>query len=240
MHIHTEQNLLIYFGDASTAVDASDISRYQCKNLIEHASFCDLKKQMPNMHNLFFAHQVHGVDGFHVHNADVAEIVSFSVSADYLVTHDTGIAIGVLTADCLPIIMYDPQHNAVAVVHAGWRGAVAGITQKAIAHMQKEFGSKNTDLKIFFGPCAGVCCYEISNEFLQNVTEFHEQSIVNKNNRLFFNLTQYMFERLMAYGIPAKNICNDYHACTICNHAFCSYRRGAGSALRQMTVALIK
>ena len=83
---------------------------------------------------------------------------------DASVTKRAGLLLAVQTADCVPILLVDPKNRAVAAVHAGWRGTLARIVEKAIGRMQMEFGSKAKDLVAAIGPAIGGCCYEVGTE----------------------------------------------------------------------------
>ncbi len=83
---------------------------------------------------------------------------------DASVTKNAGLLLAVQTADCVPILLVDPQNRAVAAVHAGWRGTLARIVEKTIGRMQMEFGSKAADLLAAIGPAIGGCCYEVGTE----------------------------------------------------------------------------
>ncbi|MGB7845436.1 MAG: peptidoglycan editing factor PgeF [Candidatus Acidiferrum sp.] len=85
-------------------------------------------------------------------------------------TSAPGLLLAVQTADCVPILLVDPKRRAVAGVHAGWRGTLARITQKAAGRMQFEFGSKPGDLLAAIGPSIGPCCYEVGAEFVSKFT----------------------------------------------------------------------
>jgi polyphenol oxidase len=83
---------------------------------------------------------------------------------DASVTKRSGLLLAVQTADCVPILLVDPKNRAVAAVHAGWRGTLARIVEKAIGRMQMEFGSKAKDLLVAIGPAIGGCCFEVGTE----------------------------------------------------------------------------
>jgi YfiH family protein len=76
----------------------------------------------------------------------------------------------VQTADCVPILLVDPKKRAVAAVHAGWRGTLARIAEKAVGRMQLEFGSKPANLLAALGPAIGPCCYEVGTELVTKFT----------------------------------------------------------------------
>ncbi len=86
---------------------------------------------------------------------------------DALITGQAGRAVGVFTADCLPILLADPTRGAVAAIHAGWRGSLRRIAQKAVAAMTTTFGSLPSQVLAALGPAIGRCCYEVGPEVLE-------------------------------------------------------------------------
>ncbi|MDF2628312.1 MAG: hypothetical protein K0R39_2143 [Symbiobacteriaceae bacterium] len=82
---------------------------------------------------------------------------------DALITNETGLALIVTAADCVPVFLYDPVRRAVGAVHAGWRGTVAGICAQAVAAMSREYGSRPGDIIAAVGPSIGPCCYEVDD-----------------------------------------------------------------------------
>jgi len=115
------------------------------------------------------AHQVHGYNTAIVDRPGMTreELEGY----DALVTNVPNCAIGVRTADCVPILLYDPIHRAVAAIHAGWKGTMLHICQKTILCMRSEYGTKPKDLKALIGP--GICgkCFQVGEEV---VTAFKE------------------------------------------------------------------
>ncbi len=80
-------------------------------------------------------------------------------AGDGLMTQEKGLALWVYSADCTPILYYDPRQEAIAAVHAGWRGTALGISEKTIWEMKKAFGSKPEDIQVSLGPGIGACCF---------------------------------------------------------------------------------
>ncbi len=89
---------------------------------------------------------------------------------DASATNHPGLLLAIQTADCVPILLVDPKKRAVAAIHAGWRGTLARITQKAVGQMQFEFGSKPADIMAAIGPSIGPCCYEVAADFVTKFT----------------------------------------------------------------------
>lgn len=81
--------------------------------------------------------------------------------ADALVSRATAVALGVLTADCVPLLLVAPRHHVVAAVHAGWRGTLAGIAVRTLRHLQEVFGIEPEAVRAALGPAIGGCCYEV-------------------------------------------------------------------------------
>jgi YfiH family protein len=95
---------------------------------------------------------------------DVADVPPAGTEADALISNAPGVAVAVRAADCVPLLMADRLTGAVAAVHAGWRGTMAGIARAAVEAMQREFGTKPDDLVAAIGPSIAPCCYEIGSE----------------------------------------------------------------------------
>jgi len=105
--------------------------------------------------------QVHGTYIRVITREDCGGLLkSNSHQADGLITKTPGAALLVFTADCVPILLYDPVQNAAAAVHAGWRSTVANITGIAVQKMETEFGCSHSDIKAAIGPCISKCCFE--------------------------------------------------------------------------------
>lgn len=99
-----------------------------------------------------------------------AEVPAEVSQGDGSATDRPGLLLGVQTADCVPILLVDPKKRAVAAVHAGWRGTLARIAEKAVGRMQLEFGSKPANLLAALGPAVGPCCYEVGTELVTKFT----------------------------------------------------------------------
>lgn len=100
--------------------------------------------------------QVHGDRVVTIDDADVNV-----GEADAMVTCTPGTAAGVLTADCVPILLVAPGHHIVAAVHAGWRGTLAGVARRAVQHIEQTFGIQASEVHAALGPSIDGCCYEV-------------------------------------------------------------------------------
>jgi len=100
----------------------------------------------------------------------VQEPLCNSPNGDALATQTEGLLLAIQTADCIPILLVDPRHRAVAAVHAGWRGTVARIAEKTVGRMAMEFGTRPKDVLAALGPGIGPCCYEVGPDVVKEFT----------------------------------------------------------------------
>jgi hypothetical protein len=172
--------------------------------------------------------QVHGTEALVVDRA-LASTDRFMGGWDALVTDQPGIMVAVRTADCVPILMHDPKRRVVAAVHAGWRGAVAGIVPKTLALLESRFGSCLEHVQISIGPSAGACCYEVDEPVLDRLCQGfpHWSKVVRtrRDRKVHLDLKALVKEQAMVLGAAPKSI-TTVNLCTICHRdLFFSYRR---------------
>ena len=111
------------------------------------------------------AHQVHG---FRVAVVDRPDTRKEELDGyDALVTGLSGVAIGVHTADCVPVLLYDPRRRVVAAIHSGWKGTVQRISQKVLFVMKSEFGCVPGDIRAVLGPAIGPDSFQVGEEVVQ-------------------------------------------------------------------------
>jgi hypothetical protein len=147
---------------------------------------------------------------------------------DALLENTPGSVVAIQTADCLPILLVDERHRAVAAVHAGWRGTVAGIAQRAVEAMRRQFGSAPRDLHAAIGPGIGPCCYEVGPEV---AAQFGRQG------RAHLDLGQANRRQLMDAGVTPERIYAS-NLCTMCrSEEFESFRRDQAAAGRLYSFA---
>lgn len=145
---------------------------------------------------------------------------------DGLVTSKKNIPLGVLTADCLPILFFDPKKEVIGVAHAGYKGLLNHIIENMISSFVTRFQSDPEDIIVGIGPGIEMLCYEVDS---QRVVEFDEAFPTFKNvcsqmgGRFFFNLKKVALQCLVKEGILDEHIEN-MDVCTKCNSNFYSYR----------------
>lgn len=189
--------------------------------------------------SLIILDQVHGNNG-HVITKENSHMPFKSAQGDFLVTNEKNIGLGVLTADCLPIVFIDTEHDAIGIAHAGWRGSVQNIAIVTMQYMQQQYGTNVQNVSIFFGPCAKVCCYQVQKDFVTHIVPFDTLAIIERHDSLFFDLPVFNKHQLLSIGLPQTAFNDQYNCCTICNEDYFSYRRQGAAADRQISVVVIK
>ncbi len=149
------------------------------------------------------------------------------VEADAMVTNHPDIALGILTADCVPVLFYDPTANIIGAAHAGWKGAMSGILENTIRAMI-ELGADASTIAAAIGPAISQESYEVGEEFYQRFVQHDPQNRIffvpsENTDHYQFNLTGYVHARLKACDIGAvEHVAYD----TLSNEdMFYSYRR---------------
>jgi YfiH family protein len=145
---------------------------------------------------------------------------------DAIITDKPGVAVGVFTADCVPVIIYDPVQKAAAAVHSGWKGTYSLIVSKTIDKMKTAYGSVPTDMKVLIGPNMRECCYEVSEELIQKFrkSDYYKDADTFRGRKL--SMEKCILRQLENQGVPDENI-EVTGLCTSCNKAeLYSYRGG--------------
>jgi len=197
---------------------------------------CDLKLEA-GIHDgrIVTMRQVHGD-----HIVEVADKrLKEAGEADGMITREPDIFLGVLTADCVPILFVAPKQRLVAAVHAGWRGTLAGIGDKTVRRFKSDYDVAPEDLEVAFGPSIGSCCYEVKDDVTRPLMKawgpLTTPSIRVENGKSFVNLSRLNRDIVRAAGVPGKQLFQ-VGPCTACApEQFFSYRRARGETGRQMS-----
>jgi len=176
---------------------------------------------------LYFPSQVHETRIVRVTRKTTKDDV---LQTDALITNDKGICIAVMSADCVPILLYDRKNQAVGAVHSGWRGTVAKILEKTLHEMKSQFGTKGEDLVAGIGPSVSQDSYEVGEEVVMEVTrafgEKEQLMIPQANNKAKLDLWKANRLQLLEFGVdPSRIEISDL--CSVKNnHHFFSARKG--------------
>jgi YfiH family protein len=162
--------------------------------------------------NLIGAHQVHSAKVILIDEALLAlpeyERKASLEGYDAVISRIPGICITATTADCVPILLFDPVNKAVAAIHSGWKGTLENITGITIDRMQQEFSTNPKDLVAAIGPCISGAVYEVGEDL---VVQFQEKGFdvshyfhSKENSKFVFDIRLTVAEELQAKGV--KNI----------------------------------
>ncbi|WP_068315732.1 peptidoglycan editing factor PgeF [Polycladidibacter hongkongensis] len=177
--------------------------------------------------NLATVYQVHSADVVTLHAPFPAETTAQPPRADAIVTATKGLAIGILTADCGPVLFADPDKKIIAAAHAGWRGAKAGVLENTIDAMCK-LGAERANIIAAIGPMISQDNYEVGPEFHAAFTEERREDVVffkraNKPEHFNFDLPSYIVKRLK--GTKIGHIENQTRCTYAQESQYFSYRR---------------
>ncbi len=155
-------------------------------------------------------------------------------TADAVFTQRNDLIIGIKTADCVPVLLFDPDRQVVGAVHAGWRGTAQGILSKSINHMQTHYNSSPDNILVAIGPCILDCCYEVDLDVLDKIKQFTGDGdyYTIKGGKAMLNLSEANKLQAISAGVPGYNI-STAGQCTHClSEKYNSFRRD-GTKKRQ-------
>ena len=190
-------------------------------------------KLFPGSWSLAGCWQVHGADVRQVHSAQEIpapeQSRGESIYCDAVISNAANVLAGVKTADCVPILIGDPNTGAFAAVHAGWRGTLEGIASHAVKRMVDAYQTQPANLQVAIGPAAGGCCYEVGTDVIEAFrTRFpHSDSpfTATRDGRARVDLLSANRNQLIHLGVRAERI-QTAPLCTMCNtDLFFSYRK---------------
>ena len=225
-----------------------DINRY-CGDSPEHIAqnrqaLCQLLDI--DDHHLLMPHQVHLTEVATI-DADFLRLDSNErqqrlEGIDAIMTDRVGVCIGVSTADCIPVLLYDGVHRAACAVHAGWRGTVARIVEKAVKTMTATYGTRPSDLVAQTGPGISLDSFEVGDEVYDAFAQagFDMAAISQKQAKWHINLPACNRLQLIATGVMPEHI-SVSDICTYKSHdTFFSARRLGINSGRIFTAILMK
>jgi YfiH family protein len=182
-------------------------------------------------------HQVHG-DGILVLDQPAKDWVSAQEKIakaegvdgyDAIVTNQPGLILAVRTADCVPVLIFDPEQRVIAAVHAGWRGTLRGVVPKTVRCMMDRFSCRPSAIIVGIGPSIRACCYEVGEMVLAPLAARYSywQEVAKEvgEKKAMLNLQELIRRQLLELGVSVNQI-ETAQACTACDpERFVSYRR---------------
>jgi YfiH family protein len=195
-------------------------SKDKKKNIVKNLEFVS-KKMLLKKNNLILMHQTH--------SNKVTEIKKKNlglkrINSDAIITRVKGLGLGVVTADCVPIVIYDAENKIIGCIHAGWKGAFSGIIKKTISKIKK-ISSKN-NIYACIGPCIGKNSYEVDLNFYRKFllkNKKNKKYFLQKNKgKKLFDLRRYVSDGLIELKVKVDHVNRDTYKE---KHNFFSYRR---------------
>jgi YfiH family protein len=212
----TQRNVAENWNILSNAFNISE-DRFLTVNQIHEDRILILDDTMPDFHNP-------GYDG--------------------IITNKPGIAIGIKTADCVPIFLVDRVKHIIGAIHAGWKGTSLNIAAKAICVLVKRFESKTEDIIAIIGPSIGPCCYEVDEAVWTTMEEDPDRDLFFKESRKakrwMLDLPKANQQQLLRTGISPGNVISA-GICTSCHkETFFSHRGEGNKTGRQLNFIMLQ
>ena len=217
---------------------------YASLNLAEHvgddasavATNREILVQQTGLKELRYCRQIHGTCVIDIDNTERVS-VGDPPEADALVSARRSVALGIFTADCVPIFIHDIATPAIGIAHAGWRGTFAEVAVNTLAQMKVSFGTIPANCRIHLGPAIQKCCYTVSPELLTQFAERFGSAVRNGAN---LDLQAANVRQLIEVGLPAASI-SISALCTACRtDLFYSHRAENGRTGRMLSFIQLK
>ncbi|WP_138203242.1 peptidoglycan editing factor PgeF [Haloimpatiens lingqiaonensis] len=208
------EDLLLYFSTANGELNFNKNTSEGIKNLKNI-------KEWFNADNVGYLNQTHSniivnYDG-KIHEGDA------------IITNSKLVAIGVFTADCVPIVMFDKNKKVIAAVHSGWKGTYNFIVSKVIKNMMDKYSIKSEDIIVYVGPHIGKCCYKVGEDLLNNFknVDIYGEDVTHIDK---LDLTACIKKQCLNSYILEENI-HILDLCTFCDekNQWFSYRKSKTS-----------
>ena len=196
-------------------------SRDKRKNILKNLSYV-AKKLKSNKKNLILMKQTHSNKVIKIKNNNSNK----KIISDAIITNKKGIILGVLTADCVPILLFDYSSKYIACIHAGWRGAFSGIIENTITKIKKLTSQNNFYASV--GPCIGRNNYEVDLKFYYKFVKRaknNKRYFSKKNSKKkFFDLRNFINDKLVRLNVKTDHVIHDTFEES---NNFFSYRRSS-------------
>lgn len=182
------------------------------KNAIRFLSVLGYKT---NIENLIWAKQVFGLKVHICKETDSGEIIK---DVDGLISNISGQVLAIVSADCVPILLFDPKNKAIAALHGSRNSLVKGIVKKAVSKMVLNFSSRPKEILVAIAPHIRKCHYWLKEKTYRELKNtYFKKYFLRKKGKIYFDLTQLAVNELLKIGIRNKNI-EDCKICTFCQH----------------------
>jgi len=162
-------------------------------------------KILSKKNNIVLLYQIHSSKFFYLNKIPKKKLIG-----DGFITNVKNLPLGILTADCAPILILDTKKQIIAAIHAGWKGAYKNIVIKVLKKLTK-LGSKKKDIIAVIGPCIAQHNYEVGREFRNKFIKKNKNNLIFfnfKKRKIFFDLSKYIYNQLFSFGILKIDVIN--------------------------------
>ncbi len=181
--------------------------------------------------------QVHGADVVVRTRANASEFPQ----ADAMVTAEAGLVLEILSADCVPILMIDPERKIAGAIHAGWRSTIANIADNAVRAM-RSMGARPDSIRAAMGPSIGICCFEVDADLAMRFGREIEGASSHKREgrpgKAYLDLRGILADQLARAGVPRESIVN-VGPCTRCAADRYFSRRASGGVVTGLQLSFV-
>lgn len=176
-----------------------------------------------------------------IHSCLIHEYDGKIYDGDALINIKKNIALGVFTADCIPILIADVKKGVSAAIHSGWRGTLDCIVLKTLYRLKNEYNIEPNDLKVVIGPHIRNCCYEVGEEIIEKFMDKEIYKNKNISTGRMLNLEECIKLQLKKFSIADENVYT-VNICTNCSkdYKMHSYRREGKSAGRMFSFVIVR
>jgi len=174
------------------------------KNIEKNLSYVE-RKILSKKNNIVLLYQIHSSKFFYLKKIPRKKLIG-----DGFITNVKNLPLGILTADCAPILILDTKKKIIAAVHAGWKGAYKNIVIKVLKKLTS-LGSKKKDIIAVIGPCIAQYNYEVGIEFRNKFIRKNMNNLIFfnlKKRKIFFDLSKYIYNQLFSFGILKIDVIN--------------------------------
>ena len=199
-------NVSYFVGDQPHHVEQNrkQIASYLQENI-------DKSQQKEHILKLCFPHQIHGKRVCVIECPSTWQDTPHAhITADALVTQHPDVALGITTADCVPILLYESQQHIIGAIHAGWRGLVLGIIDETL-HTMKKMGAEPCHIHAAIGPAIATSSYQVGDMLLQHLPLNAQGFIKKMGTDLYLDLISWTKAQLHQQHIPTEQICTAAH-----------------------------
>jgi polyphenol oxidase len=172
--------------------------------------------------------QIHGTEILNAENA------GYFNGYDAIVTKTKGLLLAVSTADCTPILLYDPKSETIAAIHAGWKGTKDYLVSKTLIKMKEAYGSKYQDVIAYIGPCIAECSFEVDADVAQYF-DGRCSRFDSTKGKYFVDLKKHNKNQLLHLGVMEENIEVSHYDTFERTDLFFSHRKENGITGRMWT-----